>query len=121
MRKRCILEISFSEFRAKMVINLTDGRKLGHVIDLIFDQNSACITGIIVPGGKGGLFKSREDLFIPYRCICKIGYDTILVQLNPVTATNTNNQNQYVDAKSIPSNDAEDKKRKYVVYSPENY
>lgn len=121
------MEISFSEFRSKMVVNLTDGRRLGHIVDLIFDQNSAKISGVIVPGGRGGFFKSKEDLFIPYQYICKIGLDTILVQLNPInpSACEQNPQRQNyaanlnpVSAESVNSND---KNRKYVVYSPDNY
>ena len=79
------MEISFSELRSKIVINLVDGKKLGHVIDIIFDQNTAKILGIIVPSAKGAFsfFKSKEDIFIPYHNICKIGEDTILVQLTP--------------------------------------
>lgn len=118
------MEISFSEFRAKTVVNLTDGRKLGHVIDLIFDQNSAKITGVVVPGNRGGLFKGKEDLFIPYQCICKIGLDTILVQLNPISTTvagNANNQFANVNANNYVAGDAQEKNRKYVVYSPDNY
>ena len=120
------MEISFSDLRAKTVVNLTDGRRLGHVIDLIFEQNSAKILGIIVPGGKGGLFKSREDLFIPYNCICKIGFDAILVELSPIiqqsVSTQSNipqlsNKNPYV----IEPNDRGEKAKKYTTYSPDNY
>lgn len=114
------MEISFSEFRAKTVINLVDGRKLGHVIDLVFDQNSAKITGIVVPGGRSRMFKGREDLFIPYQCICKIGLDTILVQLNPMNTTVAGANTQYATASRMGDDD-QDKSRKYVVYSPENY
>ena len=78
------MEISFSELRSKVVVNLTDGRRLGHIIDLIFEQNSARILGVVVPGTRSGVFKGREDIFIPYQCICKIGLDAILVELNPV-------------------------------------
>ncbi len=79
------MEISFSELRSKIVINLIDGRKLGHVIDLIFEQNSAKVLGVIVPGSRSGfsIFRPKEDIFIPYHSICKIGEDTILVQLTP--------------------------------------
>jgi len=78
------LEISFSELRTKIVVNLIDGKRLGNVIDLIFDECSAKILGVIVPGVKGisSIFKSREDIFIPYHNICKIGQDTILVDLS---------------------------------------
>jgi len=79
------METSFTELRSKIVVNLVDGRKLGHIIDLIIEQNSAKVLGIIVPGCRStwSIFRSREDIFIPYHCICKIGADTILVELNP--------------------------------------
>lgn len=118
------MEISFSEFRSKTVVNLTDGRRLGHVIDLIFDQNSAKISGVVVPGGRSGFFKSKEDLFIPYQYICKIGLDTILVQLNPITSSpNTlNTDSQTATAlNSATSQTPTSSSKKYVVYSPENY
>ena len=120
------MEISFSELRAKTVVNLTDGRRLGHIIDLIFDQNTSKILGVVVPGGRGGLFKGREDLFIPYHCICKIGLDTILVELSPVVQQSVNSSNQisqYSDRNTfvIEPNDKSEKARKYTQYSPDNY
>lgn len=120
------MEISFSEFRSKMVVNLTDGRRLGHIVDLIFDQNSAKITGVVVPGGRGGFFKSKEDLFIPYQYICKIGLDTILVQLNPINPAvceqNSPHGNYTAVNNSISAETVNrDKNKKYVVYSPDNY
>ncbi len=118
------MEISFSEFRSKMVVNLTDGRRLGHVVDLIFDQNSAKISGVVVPGGRGGFFKSKEDLFIPYQYICKIGLDTILVQLNPINSNpntqNVNTQNTALNVGESTQNSSLSNK-KYVIYSPDNY
>lgn len=79
------MENSFSELRSKLVVNLVDGKKLGHIIDLIFEERSAKILGVIVPGSKSflSLFKQKEDIFIPYHNICKIGEDTVLVQLTP--------------------------------------
>lgn len=79
------METSFNELRSKLVINIVDGKKLGHIIDIVFEQNSAKVLGIIVPGHRSffSIFKAKEDIFIPYHCICKIGSDTILVQLSP--------------------------------------
>ena len=77
------MEISYCELRSKMVINLMDGRKLGKIIDLVYDDCTAKVLGLVVPSSRsfGGIFRGREDIFIPYHCICKIGEDTILVQL----------------------------------------
>ncbi len=118
------MEMSFSELRSKMVVNLTDGRKLGHIIDLIFEQSTAKIMGIVVPGSKGSLFKGREDLFIPYHCICKIGFDTILVELHSAQAQQNNNQvstNQYVTTNALTYNNKSEKVKKYTTYSPDDY
>ena len=71
------------ELRCKEVVNVLDGRKLGHIIDIIFDLASARILGILVPGEKTGwnVFKSTNQLFIPFGCIVKIGEDAILVEV----------------------------------------
>ena len=74
------MELSFSELRAKEVINIQDGRKLGKVIDvaLRYPENRWC--GIVVPGSRGFGFKKNE-LFIELRNITKIGEDVILVNI----------------------------------------
>lgn len=71
------------ELRCKEVVNVLDGRKLGHIIDIIFDLASARVLGILVPGEKTGwnVFKSTNQLFIPFGCIVKIGEDAILVEV----------------------------------------
>ena len=113
------METSFSELRAKVVINLTDGRRLGHIIDLIFEQNSARILGVVVPGSRSGVFKGREDIFIPYQCICKIGLDTILVELNPVSQpVNTANAiGKYSSSNSVIVEPETSKIHNYASYT----
>ncbi|MCL2540475.1 MAG: YlmC/YmxH family sporulation protein [Firmicutes bacterium] len=79
------MELSFCDLRCKEVVNLVDGRCLGHVIDLVFEQCCGKVLGIVVPGLKrGSFFRVREDIFIPYHQVCKIGADMILVELNPI-------------------------------------
>ncbi|MBE7074536.1 MAG: YlmC/YmxH family sporulation protein [Clostridiales bacterium] len=77
------MESSFLELRCKEVINVTDGKKLGHIIDIVFDLPSGKIKGLVVPINQPGfnLFKQPQHLFIPYNQICKIGDDIILVEL----------------------------------------
>ncbi len=78
------MEVSFCELRSKEVVNIYDGRSLGHIIDIVIDTHCARVTGIIVPGDRNffNIFKSQSDFFIPYNRICKIGKDIILVELN---------------------------------------
>ena len=77
------METSFIELRCKQVINVVDGRTLGHITDMILDIRTARILGLVVPGNKSffNIFRNSDDIFIPYCNICKIGEDTILVEL----------------------------------------
>lgn len=90
LKKGFIMEISFCELRAKEVVNLHDGKQLGHILDLIIDTTCSRIIGIIVPCEKSflTLFKSSSNIFIPYHRICKIGKDVILVDINLSTQQN---------------------------------
>lgn len=87
------MKTSFLDLRCKEVINVVDGKKLGHIVDIIFDLQSGQITGIVLPAGKNlwNVFKSDSEILVPYSQICKIGEDTILVELysgdNPSLAT----------------------------------
>ena len=66
----------------KTVINVADGRELGHVCDMIFN-NCGGVLGFIVPGKKS-FFKSitsADNIFIPWNRIIKIGSDVVLVEI----------------------------------------
>ena len=91
------METSFCELKAKEVVNIVDGKRLGHITDLVFETNCGKILGLVVPGEKSGwnIFKSVEDIFIPYQNICKIGYDTILVELYNQNRINVLKQTTY--------------------------
>ena len=69
--------------RQKEVINICEGRSLGYLCDLIFDECKGHIHAIVVPGSCGlrGLFQ-KKDYGIPWKDICKIGDDVILVQVD---------------------------------------
>ena len=88
------MELSFCELRAKEVVNVCDGKRLGNIIDMTFSSKTGVLTGIVVPYGKGllSILKSNQDIFIPYTKIVKIGRDVILVELTPsssILSTNT--------------------------------
>lgn len=79
-----MIESSFCDLRSKSVINVLDGKDLGHICDIVIEICSGQILGFILPVSKGLLsfFKGGEDLFVPYHNVCKIGQDVILVELN---------------------------------------
>ena len=73
----------FCELQDKEVINICDGKCLGCVSDVSFCSDSGRIENLIIPGpGKCfGLCGRDFDLWIPWCKICKIGPDTILVEI----------------------------------------
>ena len=79
-------EYSFSDLRTKRVINIIDGRELGHLCDIVFTCTGR-VMYFVAPGRKS-LFKSNaENIYISWRNILKVGEDVILVELsqsNPV-------------------------------------
>jgi YlmC/YmxH family sporulation protein len=77
------IQLTFCELRKKDVINLIDGRRLGRIIDVIFNIKGH-IEGFIVPGiRKWTFFKACDNIFIKWCDIKKIGEDVILVELRP--------------------------------------
>ena len=78
------METSFLELKCKQVINVVDGKTLGHIVDIVLDAKTCKVLGLIVPSPTSGwlsCFKSGKEIFIPFDCICKIGVDVILVEL----------------------------------------
>lgn len=77
------MEISFGELRAKEVVNMSDGKKFGHIVDLSLSL-AGQVLGILLPADKC-VFKTIGDakcIFVPWRQVCRIGDDVILVDLN---------------------------------------
>lgn len=73
------MELTFSELRAKEVVNTQDGKKLGKACDVALCYPDNKWLGIVVPGGHG--WGKKNNLFIDLRHIVKIGEDVILVNI----------------------------------------
>ncbi len=88
------MDFSFLDIRCKEVINIVDGRCLGHVTDVIFNMQTCIILGFVVPATKNfwSVFKNANEIFIPLSQIRKIGDDTILVELYGATNPTSNFQ-----------------------------
>lgn len=74
------MELTFSELRAKEVINTQDGRKLGKVCDIVLCYPDNRWIGIVAPNGHSFSLK-KNGLFIELKNIVKIGEDVILVNI----------------------------------------
>lgn len=75
-----------SDFQSKEVINVIDGKRLGHICDLEVDLHHGRIDAIVIPGSQKflGLFGSSSDLIIPWHNVIKIGSDVVLVEVHEV-------------------------------------
>ena len=77
--------MSLSELRTKDVVNTLDGRRLGKVMDIEFDERDGRVDALVVPGEfkMGHLLRGEKcGIAIPWQRICKIGENVILVELD---------------------------------------
>ena len=76
------------ELRQKEVINTCTCRSLGCVCDVDIDICTGFVKAIIVPGpAKICCFLGRDtEYIIPWECICQIGADIILVEIEEENA-----------------------------------
>lgn len=81
------MEVSYNELRQKEVINIRTGKRLGRISDMIISSNDKCVLGLVVPAERK-LFAAREDIFIPWQNIKKIGDDVILIILDEKNCPN---------------------------------
>lgn len=72
-----------SELQNKDVINITDGKKVGNIIDIDIESNGK-MTSLIVEKSKFfvSMFSNKNELEIKWEQIEKIGEDVILVTIN---------------------------------------
>ena len=78
--------MSLSELRTKDVVNTLDGKRMGKVLDIEFDERSGQVEALVVPGefSMGSLIRGEKcGIVIPWERICKIGENVILVELEP--------------------------------------
>ena len=78
--------INYCELKKKCVVNVSDGKKLGKVKDIVFSFPEGKILSLIV--GDPLPFSGKDDYEIDLCCVKKIGDDAILVTLFEPTAKN---------------------------------
>lgn len=76
--------LKISEIQTKEIINISDGKVLGHLSDIDIDLESGKIEEIII-GGTGKMLSflggKETEIVIPWSNIVKIGSDVVLVRL----------------------------------------
>ncbi len=77
------MPVKFTDLQCKEVICINDGRRLGYISDVQIQVPEGNVLAIVVPGpGRAlGLLGRRDDYLIPWRCICRIGPEIVLVDV----------------------------------------
>jgi len=72
-----------SELQKKDIINISDGTKIGNIIDIKIDDKTGRIESIVVErmGFSLNLFANRGEFDIYFNQIEKVGEDVIIVRL----------------------------------------
>lgn len=75
--------VKLSELQVKEVIDIDNGKRLGHIYDLEINPTSGMIQAIVVMSRdrKGSFFSKGEEIVIQWRQIVTIGADVILVNI----------------------------------------
>lgn len=76
--------MKLSELQRKDIINIKDGKKVGKIIDVEFDQNNGYMIKFIIERAHfiKSLFSSSEEISIKFTQIKKMGEDVILIDIN---------------------------------------
>ncbi len=84
--------LKISDLQMKDIVNMANGKRLGHLTDLEIDLETGKVEALIIDGaGKMmSLFgKETDEVFIPWKNIIRIGTDVILVEVPPTPFQHT--------------------------------
>lgn len=73
-----------SELQGKDIINVSDGKKIGNIIDVNIDENGNMKSLIVEKSGIFSRFSSKYEVEVGWSQITKIGEDVILVSIDIV-------------------------------------
>lgn len=73
--------LPLSQLRQMEVIDICEGRRLGFISDIIFDDDIKEIEYIVIPPQSSmlSLFRKKDEIFVKWNSIKTIGIDIILV------------------------------------------
>ncbi len=76
------MNCSINDLKAKEVINISDGVRLGYVSDVEIDLSNGRLVSLVVEGSYKmmGLFGKSADIVIKWENIKKIGSDIIVIE-----------------------------------------
>lgn len=81
-----------SQLRQMEIIDVSEGRRLGFISDIVFDDELTKIESFVVPPQAGifSLFKKKDEIYIKWDQIKVIGIDIMLVDISGKNANDRN-------------------------------
>lgn len=72
-----------SDLQTKDIVSVSDGKKIGNIVDVIIDDNGN-MESLIVQRSKifNNLFNGNSEIEVKWKQISKIGEDVILINLD---------------------------------------
>ena len=71
-----------SELQSKDIINTIDGKKIGNIIDVNISDDGNMDSLVVEKGKFFSKFSSKDEIWIKWNQVKKIGEDVILVSLD---------------------------------------
>jgi YlmC/YmxH family sporulation protein len=76
--------MKLSELQRKDIVNIKDGKKIGRIIDVIFDPTNGYMIRFVIESSHfvKNLFSNNEEITIKFTQIKKMGEDVILIDIS---------------------------------------
>lgn len=86
--------ILLSQLRQMEVVDISEGKRLGFIGDIVFNEDFTKIETLVIPSQNGllSIFKKKDEIHIKWNQIKTIGIDIILVD-----TASKNNKDQEID------------------------
>lgn len=82
-------KLLLSQLKTMEVVDISEGKRLGFIGDIIFDDDISYIESFVIPYQSGvfSVFKRKEEVEIKWDQIKVIGVDIMLVDLSEEKST----------------------------------
>lgn len=76
--------MKLSELQKKDIINIKDGKKIGKIIDVYFDESSGYMIKFVIEKTHfvRNIFSNTDEIVIKFSQIKKMGEDVILIDIS---------------------------------------
>jgi YlmC/YmxH family sporulation protein len=73
--------ITLSQLRQMEVIDISEGKRLGFIGDIIFNEDFTKIDSLVIPAQEGflSIFRKKDEIHVKWNQLKVIGVDIILV------------------------------------------